>query len=55
MHFRSRGIHLLSCRESEGDFEFGNYRKEADDLHAVIQYLSEGHKVCAILGHSKGQ
>lgn len=40
--------------ESEGEFEYGNYRKEVEDLHAVTQYLSKGYDVCAILGHSKG-
>ncbi|KAB2079855.1 hypothetical protein ES319_A05G031300v1 [Gossypium barbadense] len=41
--------------ESEGSFEFGNYLKEADDLHSVIQHFCEANRiVCAILGHSKG-
>ncbi|KAJ6802016.1 uncharacterized protein M6B38_193095 [Iris pallida] len=39
--------------ESEGVFEFGNYRKEAEDLHVVV-YLSKIHEIGAILGHSKG-
>ncbi|OEL31733.1 hypothetical protein BAE44_0007248 [Dichanthelium oligosanthes] len=25
--------------ESEGEFQYGNYRKEADDLHSVVSYL----------------
>ncbi|KAG8084656.1 hypothetical protein GUJ93_ZPchr0010g9712 [Zizania palustris] len=25
--------------ESEGEFEYGNYRKEADDLQCVVSYL----------------
>ncbi|XXG56268.1 hypothetical protein AAC387_Pa03g3731 [Persea americana] len=41
--------------ESEGSFQYGNYRKEADDLRAVVQYFSGGeHEVIAIAGHSKG-
>ncbi|TYG64200.1 hypothetical protein ES288_D06G089400v1 [Gossypium darwinii] len=41
--------------ESEGSFQYGNYYREADDLHAVIQHFSgESHVVSAILGHSKG-
>ncbi|KAI7725652.1 hypothetical protein M8C21_001677 [Ambrosia artemisiifolia] len=41
--------------ESEGVFEFGNYRKEVDDLQAVIQHFTaENRIVSAILGHSKG-
>ncbi|MBA0747559.1 hypothetical protein Gogos_004466 [Gossypium gossypioides] len=42
-------------RESEGSFRYGNYYREADDLHAVIQHFSgENRVVSAILGHSKG-
>ncbi|XVF35033.1 hypothetical protein REPUB_Repub18cG0110300 [Reevesia pubescens] len=41
--------------ESEGSFQYGNYFREADDLHAVIQNFSgENRVVSAILGHSKG-
>lgn len=41
--------------ESEGEFQFGNYRKEADDLHAVVLYLSgRQYEISAIVGHSKG-
>ncbi|XP_076889203.1 putative uncharacterized protein YDL057W isoform X1 [Bidens hawaiensis] len=41
--------------ESEGSFEFGNYRKEVDDLKAVIQHFTEANRaVSAIIGHSKG-
>ncbi|KAG8495537.1 hypothetical protein CXB51_013309 [Gossypium anomalum] len=53
-------FHIITCdfphfRESEGSFEFGNYSKEADDLHSVIQHFCEANRiVCAILGHSKG-
>ncbi|XP_021275517.1 uncharacterized protein LOC110410225 isoform X3 [Herrania umbratica] len=40
--------------ESEGSFEFGNYLREADDLHAVTQHFCrENRIVSAILGHSK--
>ncbi|XP_059431410.1 putative uncharacterized protein YDL057W isoform X1 [Corylus avellana] len=41
--------------ESEGSFEFGNYCKEADDLHAVVKHFSGANRIIsAILGHSKG-
>lgn len=41
--------------ESEGEFQYGNYRKEADDLHSVISHLNqEKYDVKAIVGHSKG-
>ncbi|MFQ6642651.1 hypothetical protein Gotur_017857 [Gossypium turneri] len=42
--------------ESEGSFQYGNYYREADDLHAVLQHFSgENRVVSAILGHSKGE
>uniref|UniRef100_A0A0E0JKE0 BAAT/Acyl-CoA thioester hydrolase C-terminal domain-containing protein n=1 Tax=Oryza punctata TaxID=4537 RepID=A0A0E0JKE0_ORYPU len=42
-------------RESEGEFEYGNYRKGADDLHSVVSCLyKENYDVTAIVGHSKG-
>ncbi|KAI8553477.1 hypothetical protein RHMOL_Rhmol05G0019200 [Rhododendron molle] len=41
--------------ESEGSFHFGNYRSEAEDLRAVIQYFSGASRITsAIVGHSKG-
>ncbi|CAO2179480.1 unnamed protein product [Urochloa humidicola] len=41
--------------ESEGEFQYGNYRKETDDLHSVVSYLyQEKYDVTAIVGHSKG-
>lgn len=41
--------------ESEGEFQYGNYHKEVEDLHAVVLFLSEKkYKICAITGHSKG-
>lgn len=44
-----------SSRESEGSFQYGNYFREADDLHAVIQHFNgTNHVTTAILGHSKG-
>ncbi|KAF6145809.1 hypothetical protein GIB67_028804 [Kingdonia uniflora] len=40
--------------ESEGSFQFGNYSKEAEDLHAVVLYFSVAkHVISTILGHSK--
>ncbi|XAR69244.1 Feruloyl esterase [Bertholletia excelsa] len=41
--------------ESEGIFRYGNYRREANDLHAVVQYFrTKGHSITAVVGHSKG-
>ncbi|XP_042506421.1 uncharacterized protein YfhR-like isoform X1 [Macadamia integrifolia] len=41
--------------ESEGSFQYGNYRREAEDLHAVVLHFSEAKRlISAILGHSKG-
>ncbi|XP_059432384.1 uncharacterized protein LOC132165726 isoform X3 [Corylus avellana] len=41
--------------ESEGSFQYGNYWREADDLHAVIQHFSGANRIIsAIIGHSKG-
>eukprot|EP00238_Polyblepharides_amylifera_P004161 CAMPEP_0196594916 /NCGR_PEP_ID=MMETSP1081-20130531/79650_1 /TAXON_ID=36882 /ORGANISM="Pyramimonas amylifera, Strain CCMP720" /LENGTH=233 /DNA_ID=CAMNT_0041919317 /DNA_START=272 /DNA_END=970 /DNA_ORIENTATION=- len=41
--------------ESGGEFEFGNYGKETEDLRAVVEHLREfeGRKVGAVIGHSK--
>jgi len=41
--------------KSEGQFEYGNYRKEADDLYSVVLCLYEkNYDVTAVVGHSKG-
>ncbi|XP_059431412.1 uncharacterized protein LOC132164912 [Corylus avellana] len=41
--------------ESEGSFEYGNYCREADDLHAVVKHFSGANRIISsILGHSKG-
>ncbi|KAG6674346.1 hypothetical protein I3843_15G033100 [Carya illinoinensis] len=41
--------------ESEGSFQYGNYRREADDLRAVIQHFHrKKYVITAIVGHSKG-
>ncbi|XP_072966510.1 putative uncharacterized protein YDL057W isoform X1 [Typha angustifolia] len=41
--------------ESEGEFQYGNYRREADDLRSVISHFSEQkYEITAIVGHSKG-
>lgn len=45
----------LFSSESEGSFQYGNYRREADDLHSVVEYFNGANrKVTAVLGHSKG-
>lgn len=42
-------------RESEGSFRYGNYRREADDLCAVVQHFRGwNYVITAIVGHSKG-
>ncbi|XWS26421.1 hypothetical protein CRYUN_Cryun26dG0030900 [Craigia yunnanensis] len=41
--------------ESEGSFMYGNYRREAEDLRAVVQHFcKKGRLITAIIGHSKG-
>ena len=41
--------------ESEGGFNYGNYKYEADDLHSVIQHFSNTNRVVTtIIGHSRG-
>ncbi|KAH7428526.1 hypothetical protein KP509_09G005500 [Ceratopteris richardii] len=41
--------------ESDGEFQYGNYLKEVEDLRSVICHLiAKGHNVKALIGHSKG-
>ncbi|KAL2635198.1 hypothetical protein R1flu_006677 [Riccia fluitans] len=41
--------------ESGGEFSYGNYWKEVEDLRAVIQYWRDNEReITAIVGHSKG-
>ncbi|ESQ41162.1 hypothetical protein EUTSA_v10014553mg [Eutrema salsugineum] len=41
--------------ESQGSFQYGNYRREAEDLRSVLQHLrGENREISAIIGHSKG-
>ncbi|KAL5056657.1 hypothetical protein RYX36_037339 [Vicia faba] len=41
--------------ESDGLFQYGYYRREADDLHSVTQHFRGLNRlVTAIVGHSKG-
>ncbi|KAJ0243330.1 Alpha/beta-Hydrolases superfamily protein [Hirschfeldia incana] len=41
--------------ESEGSFQYGNYRREVEDLRSVLQHLrGENRVISAIVGHSKG-
>ncbi|XP_062180272.1 uncharacterized protein LOC133884746 [Phragmites australis] len=41
--------------ESEGEFQYGSYRKEADDLRSVVSYFSkQKYDIIALIGHSKG-
>lgn len=47
---------MLSSRESEGSFQYGNYYREVEDLRAVVQHFREvKYEITAIVGHSKGQ
>ncbi|PHU09169.1 hypothetical protein BC332_21029, partial [Capsicum chinense] len=41
--------------ESEGSFQYGNYRREADDLRAIVEHFHEEERfIATIVGHSKG-
>lgn len=41
--------------ESEGSFQYGNYRREADELRNVVQFFhAEKRLIAAVIGHSKG-
>ncbi|KAK1375789.1 BAAT/acyl-CoA thioester hydrolase carboxy-terminal protein [Heracleum sosnowskyi] len=41
--------------ESEGSFQYGNYRREADELRNVVQFFhAEKRLIDAVIGHSKG-
>ncbi|PIN06830.1 putative esterase [Handroanthus impetiginosus] len=41
--------------ESEGSFQYGNYRREAEDLHAVVEHFQREQRfIVALIGHSKG-
>lgn len=41
--------------ESEGSFQYGDYRREADELRNVVQFFhSEKRLIAAVIGHSKG-
>jgi len=40
---------------SEGEFDFGDYHREVEDLRYVVEAVrAKGRKVRAIMGHSKG-
>jgi len=46
---------ILFKRESEGEFQYGSYRKEAADLRSVVLYFSkQKYDIIALIGHSKG-
>ncbi|KAL6851667.1 hypothetical protein ACP4OV_020231 [Aristida adscensionis] len=41
--------------ESEGEYLYGNYKKEAADLRSVVSYFSkQNYVIIALVGHSKG-
>ncbi|KAL0311871.1 UNVERIFIED_CONTAM: hypothetical protein Sradi_5586400 [Sesamum radiatum] len=42
--------------ESEGSFQYGNYRREAEDLRSVVKHFQgEQRLIVALIGHSKGK
>lgn len=46
---------IFGVSESEGSFQYGNYRREADDLRAIVEHFHEAVRfIAAIIGHSKG-
>lgn len=48
-------VYDLFSSESEGSFQYGNYRREAEDLRAVVQHFrGKEYVITAIIGHSKG-
>ena len=49
-------LYIVSyTRESEGEFRYGNYWEDVEDLRSVICYLkSVGHNVNILVGHSRG-
>ncbi|KAL6534015.1 hypothetical protein OROHE_013848 [Orobanche hederae] len=41
--------------ESEGSFQYANYRREAEDLRAVVEHFQKDQRlIAALIGHSKG-
>ncbi|XP_010453252.1 PREDICTED: uncharacterized protein LOC104735205 [Camelina sativa] len=41
--------------ESQGSLQYGNYRREVEDLRSVVQHLrGDKREVSTIIGHSKG-
>ncbi|WOG89487.1 hypothetical protein DCAR_0208725 [Daucus carota subsp. sativus] len=41
--------------ESEGSFQYGNYRREADELRNVVEFFhAKKRLIAAVIGHSKG-
>ena len=46
---------FTGCGASEGEFEFGGYNKQLDDIHyAVTTMRARGYAVHALVGHSMG-
>ena len=46
---------FTGCGQSEGDFDFGGYSKQLDDIHcAVAAMRSRGYAAHALVGHSMG-
>jgi len=41
--------------DSGGEFQYGNYAKEVEDLRSIVEWVQErGYRTKGILGHSKG-
>ncbi|KAF3674217.1 putative delta(8)-fatty-acid desaturase-like [Capsicum annuum] len=48
-------LSIVAKNESEGSFQYGNYRREADDLRAIVEHFHEEERfIATIVGHSKG-
>ena len=46
---------FTGCGQSEGQFDFGGYRKQTDDIQAAVAAMrARGYAVHALLGHSMG-
>ncbi|GFP90124.1 UDP-sulfoquinovose synthase chloroplastic [Phtheirospermum japonicum] len=53
--FRSSKVVRSCTKESEGSFQYGYYRREADDLRDVVKHFQKEQRlIVALIGHSKG-
>ncbi|KAH7307777.1 hypothetical protein KP509_22G077200 [Ceratopteris richardii] len=55
MGFSTFRFDFSGSGESEGNFQYGSYWKDAEDLRSVVSHWrDQGRKVAALVGHSKG-